>query len=179
MIKKVGVFCAASERLEPFYYEMAEDFGRKLGENGMTLVYGGANSGLMESAARGVKEAGGTTIGVIPRILETHRRVSNYVDQVVTCQDLNDRKAIMVEQSDVLVALPGGIGTLDEIFTVMAANSIGYHTKKVILFDTHGFWDKLLEMLDEMDRRQFINVPFTHYLAVARSWDELQALLFV
>ena len=61
----------------------------------------------------------------------------------------------------------------------MAANSIGYHTKKVILFDTHGFWDKLLEMLDEMDRRQFINVPFTHYLAVARSWDELQALLFV
>lgn len=90
---------------------------------------------------------------------------------------LSDRKAIMVERSDVLVALPGGVGTLDEVFTVMAANSIGYHRKKVVLFALGGFWDGLVAVLQEMDRRGFVNVPLEQYLVVARSWDELQAVL--
>ena len=100
-----------------------------------------------------------------------------YVDVVVPFHDLSDRKAIMVERSDVLVALPGGIGTLDEVFTVMAANSIGYHRKKVVLFALDGLWDGLVAVLQEMDRRGFVNVPLGQYLAVARSWGELQAVL--
>ena len=84
---------------------------------------------------------------------------------------------IMMKQSDVFVALPGGIGTLDEIFTVMASNSIGYHAKKVILFNVSGFWDGLLGVLNEMDSKHFINVPLSQYLEVVRSWDELDRLL--
>ena len=176
-MESIGLFCAASDRLEARYYDLAGAFGRLVGERGLTLVYGGADSGLMESAARGVKNAGGHVVGIVPSVLETRRRVSRYVDEVVPCHDLSDRKAIMVERSDVLVALPGGVGTLDEVFTVMAANSIGYHRKKVVLFALDGFWDGLVEVLQEMDRRGFVNVPLEQYLVVARSWDELQAVL--
>ena len=126
-MEHIGLFCAASDRLEASYYDLAGAFGRFVGERGLTLVYGGADSGLMESAARGVKDTGGHVVGIVPSVLEARRRVSRYVDEVVPCHDLSDRKAIMVERSDVLVALPGGVGTLDEVFTVMAANSIGYH----------------------------------------------------
>ena len=176
-MESIGLFCAASDRLEASYYDLAGAFGRLVGERGLTLVYGGADSGLMESAARGVKNAGGHVVGIVPSVLETRRRVSRYVDEVVPCHDLSDRKAIMVERSDVLVALPGGVGTLDEVFTVMAANSIGYHRKKVVLLALDGFWDGLVEVLQEMDRRGFVNVPLEQYLVVARSWDELQAVL--
>ena len=174
-MESIGLFCAASDRLEASYYDLAGAFGRLVGERGLTLVYGGADSGLMESAALGVKNAGGHVVGIVPAVLET--RVSRYVDEVVPCHDLSDRKAIMVERSDVLVALPGGVGTLDEVFTVMAANSIGYHRKKVVLLALDGFWDGLVEVLQEMDRRGFVNVPLEQYLVVARSWDELQAVL--
>ena len=176
-IKHVGVFCAASDRLDAAYYAMAREFGRWLGERGLTLVYGGADSGLMECVAEGVKAVGGRVVGVVPRILESKRRVSRLVDEVVPCNDLNDRKAIMLERSDVLVALPGGIGTLDEVFTVMAAHSIGYHHKRIVLFSLDGFWDGLVGVLQEMDRRRFINVPLNRYLSIARSWDELEAAL--
>lgn len=176
-MKTIGVFCSASARLDKMYYEMADRFGGWLGRKGCTLVYGGANSGLMESVAAATKRAGGQVVGIIPQILEERCRVSTCVDEVVSCCDLNDRKAIMVERSDVLVALPGGIGTLDEVFTVMAAHSIGYHSKRVVLFDLNGFWDGLVAMLRDMDSRSFINVPFERYLTVATSWEELEAAL--
>ena len=176
-MKNVGVFCAASDELDAACYDMGADFGRWLGEHGLTLVYGGADSGLMEAVAGGVKAAGGHVVGVVPRILEVRRKVSMYVDEIVHCNDLTDRKAIMTERSDILVALPGGIGTLDEVFTVMAASSIGYHDKRVGLFALDGFWDGLVRVLQDMDRKHFINVPLERYLAVARSWDELGALL--
>ncbi len=143
-MEHIGLFCAASDRLEASYYDLAGAFGRFVGERGLTLVYGGADSGLMESAARGVKDAGGHVVGIVPSVLETRRRVSRYVD---------------------------------EVFTVMAANSIGYHRKKVVLFALDGFWDGLVAVLQEMDRRGFVNVPLGQYLAVARSWGELQAVL--
>ncbi len=148
-----------------------------MGAHGKVLVYGGANSGIMERLAQGVKETGGHVVGVVPSILESRRRVSRWVDEVVPCNDLNERKALMVEQSDILVALPGGVGTLDEIFTVLAAHSIGYHRKKVIVYNEDGFWDSLLRMLDEMDSRQFMNTPLADSLVVVRSLSELSAQL--
>ena len=101
-MEHIGLFCAASDRLEASYYDLAGAFGRFVGERGLTLVYGGADSGLMESAARGVKDTGGHVVGIVPSVLEARRRVSRYVDEVVPCHDLSDRKAIMVERSDVL-----------------------------------------------------------------------------
>lgn len=176
-MKNIGVFCAASSCLDAAYYEEARAFGEWMGAHNMTLVYGGADSGLMESVAKGIKQKGGTVMGVVPRILETRRKISNFVDRVIPCNDLSERKNIILEQCDIMVALPGGIGTLDEIFTAMASNSIGYHPKKVILFNLSGFWDKLLGVLYDMDEKHFINTPLDQYLAVARTWDDIERLL--
>lgn len=176
-MENISVFCSASRKLDAACYEEAVAFGEWLGKHGKTLIYGGANSGLMEAVAQGTKRHGGKVIGVIPHMLESKCRVSACVDEAVNCQNLSERKDIMMAKSDIFVALPGGIGTLDEIFTVMASNSIGYHTKKVVLFNVSGFWDPLLAVLKDMDQKHFINVPLSQYLIVVRSWDELDTVL--
>lgn len=97
-----------------------------MAENGHTLVFGGCNLGLMECVAKAVHDAGGTTIGVVPMIIEKGGKVSDHVDVKMMCDNLSDRKDLMLAQCDVAVALPGGVGTLDEIFTIAASASIGY-----------------------------------------------------
>ena len=161
----IAVFCSANNNIAPDYFRAAEELGRWIGENGHTLVYGGANSGLMECIGKAVREAGGRSIGVIPRILEEGRRVSDYVDVEIPCEDLTDRKAIIVERSDEFYALPGGIGTIDEIFTVAASASIGYH-KKVTLVNVQGFWDSLIALLDDLLKKEMLRGSLNDYIEV-------------
>lgn len=177
MVKRIGVFCAASQKLNDSFYDEAYRIGKWIAKNGFELIYGGADSGSMECMARGASEHSGIITGVVPRILETRRKVSQYVTDIIPCENLNDRKQIMISRSDVLVALPGGIGTLDEIFTLMAANSIGYQNKPIILYNESGFWDSLLALLQELDRKSFVNTPYDKYLSVVHSLDELDFLL--
>ncbi len=172
---KIGVFCSANEHIDPDYFQMTEALGQWIGHEGHQLVFGGCNMGLMECVARAVHEAGGTTIGMVPRVVEQGGRASSYLDVNVACDNLSDRKDLMLAQSDVLVALPGGIGTLDEIFTVAASHTIGYHHKLVILFDMKGFWKPLVALLDDLQARGFIRGHWTDYIRVARSLDEVQA----
>lgn len=176
-MKNIGVFCAASQELEPCFYEEATRVGQLLGRLGKTLVYGGANCGMMECVARSVKQGGGRVVGVVPDILERSGRVSAWLDEKVPCRDLNDRKAIMVERSDVLVALPGGVGTLDEIFTVVSAHTIGYHAKHVVLYNASGFWNGLLALLHGLEERRFLRCPLEEYVTEVRSPEALEALL--
>ncbi len=176
-MKYIGVFCAASPDLEPCYYEEAEKVGRLLGRQGHTLVYGGADCGLMECVARGVRQGGGRVLGVVPDILERKGRVSTLLDEKVPCRDLNERKAIMVSRSDVLLALPGGVGTLDEIFTVVSAHSIGYEARRVMLYNASGFWNGLMELLRGLEERRFLRSPLTEYVTEVRSLDELAAAI--
>lgn len=129
--------------------------------------------GLMECIAKAAHEAGGRTIGVVPTIIEKGGRMSEYVDIHIPCDNLDDRKALMVAQSDINIALPGGVGTLDEIFTVCAAASIGYHQKKVILYNMKGFWNSLLQMLDDLEQKGVIRDGFHSQLLVANSLEEV------
>lgn len=129
--------------------------------------------GLMECIAKAAHEAGGRTIGVVPTIIEKGGRMSEYVDIHIPCDNLDDRKALMVAQSDINIALPGGVGTLDEIFTVCAAASIGYHQKKVILYNMKGFWNSLLQMLDDLEQKGVIRDGFRSQLLVANSLEEV------
>ena len=112
------------------YFDSARQIGEWIGQTGKTLIYGGASLGLMECVARAVKENGGKVIGVVPTLLEEKNSVSTQPDEIIHTLNLSDRKDVMTEKSDILVALPGGVGTLDEIFHVIAAASIGYHQKK-------------------------------------------------
>ena len=176
-MKSIAVFCAASENIAPGYFEAAAEVGAMLGRLGMTLVYGGARFGLMEATARAAKQAGARIVGVVPDILVERDRVSMLLDEQVPCRNLSERKDIMLERSDILVALPGGVGTLDEIFHVMAAATIGYHTKRVVLYNVNGFWDSLVATLDEMLQAGFIRGEFERYFSVANSIAELEGLL--
>lgn len=176
-MKNVAVFCAASEVIDPLYASAAVEVGRLLGRLGATLVYGGARFGLMEATARGAKETGAYVVGVVPDILVERGRVSSLLDEQVGCRNLSERKDIMLERSDILVALPGGVGTLDEIFHVMASATIGYHTKRVVLYNVNGFWNGLNSLLAEMSQSGFVRGGIEKYMTVANSLVELEELI--
>lgn len=176
-IMHIGVFCSANADIDPDFFELTRQFGEWMGRNGHMLVFGGCNLGLMECVARAVHEAGGLCIGAVPTIVEKGGRTSDHVDVKIMCDNLSDRKDIMLAKSDVLVALPGGVGTLDEIFTVVASASIGYHHKRVILYNMKGFWNPLLTMLDSMKKAGVIRRGFDDQLLVASTQDELVEML--
>ena len=174
---KICIFCSANQQLDPDFFGMSEELGRWLAKEGHTLVYGGVNSGLMECVARAVKQAGGRTVGVIPKIVEKGGRISDYVDVEIMCDNLSDRKQLMEDRSDVFIALPGGIGTMDEVFTIAAAHTIGYHDKRVILYNMKGFWNDMAAMLDNLQQRGMVRGQWRDYIAVAESLEDIKDLL--
>lgn len=176
-MKKIAVFCAASEEIDKKYVVATREVGGLIGSMGCTLVYGGARAGLMEAAAAAAKKAGARIVGVVPLVLEERDRVSDLLDEKINTGNLSDRKDIMVQQSDLLVALPGGIGTLDEIFHTMAAATIGYHGKRVVLYNAFGFWNGLLALLQQMSAKAFVRGNLDDLLVVANSIDELKKLI--
>ena len=176
-MKKIGIFCSASENIDKMYFDSARQIGEWMGKAGKTLIYGGANLGLMECVAQAVKTNGGHIIGVVPAKLEENGKVSALPDRIINTRNLSDRKDMIVEESDVLVALPGGVGTLDEIFHVMAAASIGYHHKKVIFYNEDGFYDTLLKALKEIEEKGFARQPFSTYYDVANTLEELKQII--
>lgn len=174
---KICVFCSANSNIDPDYFCLTEELGRWMGQCGHTLVFGGCNLGLMECVARAVHEAGGQTIGVVPSIIEKNGKTSEYVDVNVRCDNLSDRKDLLISYSDDIIALPGGVGTLDEVFTVLAAASIGYHHRRVILYNMKGFWDSTIAMLNDLKARGMLREGFGRHLQVASSLDDIKQLL--
>lgn len=176
-MKQIGVFCSSSNNLETDFYRCADQLGRWMGERDKTLVYGGANCGLMESLAKAVHETGGHVIGVVPQILIDHQRVSTFLDEQIVTENLTDRKQQIIALSDAIVALPGSVGTLDEAFTLMAANTIGIEDKPVIFWNINGFWDPLFVLFDSIVARGAGTRPFDEYCYNVKSFDELVGLL--
>ena len=174
---KICVFCSANANIDPAFFRATEELGRWLATNSHELVFGGVNQGLMECIAKAVKAAGGKTLGVVPSIVEATGRTSQYNDVVKTCNNLSERKQLMLDLSDVFIALPGGIGTLDEIFTIAASRTIGYHHKQVVLYNIHGFWDSTIAMLDDMQQHSMIRGNWRDYISVASGIAELEDIL--
>lgn len=174
---KIGVFCAANNNIDPDFFRLTEELGTWMGRQGHSLVYGGGNVGLMMCIGEAVHRAGGTTIGMVPRIMAETHRVYLDLDVDIPCENLADRKELMLAQSDVLVALPGGIGTLDEVFTVAATHTIGYHRKPMVLYNMKGFWNATIAMLDDMEQRGMIRGKWADFIAVANSFEELKTLI--
>lgn len=176
-MNRIGVFLSSRGDVPATYRQAAEDIGRWIGATGRTLVYGGAHKGLMEIMARQVKGNGGRVVGVVPQILTDRKLESDCIDVAFYCADLNDRKAILMRESDILVALPGGIGTLDEIFTVLAAAAIGTERKRVVLYNVDGCWDTLLRLLDELHAKGLSAAPASGTVETASTPGELHTLL--
>ena len=174
---KICIFCSANQQIDPDFFTITEELGRWAAEKGHTIVYGGVNCGLMECVAKATKEAGGHTIGVVPVIVEKNGRTSDYVDVEIPVDNLSDRKQLMMDQSDAFIALPGGLGTLDEIFTVVASATIGYHSKIVILYNMKGFWDSLIQLIDDLKQKGMIRGDWQDYIKTVDSIEEISRLL--
>lgn len=170
---RIGVFCSANNNIDPDFFALTEELGRWMGENGHTLVYGGCDMGLMRCIGHAVKNAGGMVIGVVPDKVEEKGTRATCLDVDIPVTDLSQRKDIMLLHSDVIIALPGGIGTLDEVFTVAAAKTIGYHQKSVILYNMKGFWDTTIQMLDDMQQRGMIRGDYHDFIIPVNSLEEL------
>ncbi|MBQ9652127.1 MAG: TIGR00730 family Rossman fold protein [Prevotella sp.] len=170
---KVSIFCSANSNIDPDFFAETEKLGTWLAQHGHEVVFGGCNLGLMECVARAAHDAGGRTIGIIPHIIEENGKRSRYVDEAVFCDSLSERKDLLLERGDVIIALPGGIGTLDEVFTVAAAYTIGYHRKPVILYNMKGFWSSLIAMLDDLASKGVIRGNWRDYIRIANSLDEI------
>ncbi len=177
-VKSVGLFCAASEQIDTEYVVEARSVGALLGSRGVTLFYGGAAAGLMETVAMSMKSHGGRVVGVVPQILIKRDRVSRQLDDRIVTENLSDRKDAIIANSDILLALPGGIGTLDELFHLMAGVTIGYHNKRIVLYNAKGFWDSLLAMLNDYCQKGFIRCELCKSMLVANNIEELERILF-
>ncbi len=173
-MQRIGVFLSSKDNLPDSYIQAAQEVGEWIGRTGRTLVYGGAEKGLMEVLARSVKSSGGRVMGVVPQILTDRNLVSDTLDITIPTADLNDRKAVMVRESDLLVALPGGIGTLDEVFTVMAANTIGIHRKPVILYNVDGCWDTITAAIRDLCDKKLVSQSQKELWTVIKCTAELE-----
>lgn len=177
-MRRIGVFCSSHEGLPSAYVAAASWLGGEIGRRGATLVYGGSRCGLMEMVAAAVKAAGGRVVGVVPDVLRRRGLESEQIDVTLYAAGLADRKEALLRESDVLVALPGGLGTLDEVFTVVAAASMGEHRKRVVLANVEGCWDPLLTLLERLQEQGLVAPTWRQLMPVAGTRGELTDLLF-
>ncbi len=176
--QNIGVFLSAREGLDTTYIHATREVGEWIGTSGRTLVYGGSACGLMEVLAEAVKRTGGNVVGIVPRIITERGLESKYMNRAIPCHDLAERKALLTRESDILLALPGGIGTLDELFTVLGEVAIGLPTaKSLVLYNACGIWNGLIGVLDELHRQGFLRHNYRDHLFVVNNIAELQALL--
>lgn len=176
-MQKIGVFLSSKSDLPESYVQAAREVGTLIGRTGRTLVYGGARKGLMEVLAQSVKANGGRVYGMVPDIIVDRGLVSDTLDVTFRCVDLSDRKAMMNRESEVLVALPGGIGTLDEVFTVMANAVIGIGRQSVVFYNVDGCWDAVLAALTNLFEQGLVSGEPADYYSVATNIAELEVLL--
>ena len=177
-MERIGVFLSSNSDIDPAYVEAALRLGQWIGQQGKTLVYGGNAMGLMEQLAQSVRKNGGHVVGVIPQGAEYgHMHVSDAVDTAFYCANMADRKQTLLQESDILVALPGGIGTLDEVLSVVAAATVGEHTKRVLLYNVGHCWDSFLHLLDDLRRQKLIYRPTEDFLQEVSDFARLTEIL--
>ena len=175
-MKKICVFCSASEVIDPSYAESAREIGRWIGENRNCLVYGGAALGLMEEVAKAAKASGAEDIGVVPSKFAENGKVSHIPDITIPSVNLSDRTDNMPELPAVLIAFHPVAGTPASLLLALLAVSIGYYSKKIILYNVNGFYDTLLKFIEEMNDKGFMRHPVSKYIAVERTVTELNEI---
>lgn len=165
----VGVFCASSRTVEQRWLELARQVGTEFGRRGYTLVSGGGCVGMMGAVTAAARAAGAHTIGVIPQLLIDLEVADHDSDELVVTADMAGRKTVIMDRSDAFLVLPGGIGTLDELFEVWTTGTLGLHDKPVVLLDTDGFYEGLRAWLRTLVPAQFVRAQALDLLTVVDS----------
>jgi len=158
-INAVCVYCGSSPGTDPLFVKAARDFGKILAESGVRLVYGGGSIGLMGAVASAVIDHGGAATGIIPEFLTTKERPRRLAQEQIVTRDMHERKRIMFERADAFVALPGGLGTLEELVEQMTWAQLGRHKKPILVANVNGFWDPLLSLVDHMRGLGLVPAP--------------------
>ena len=171
-MKRIAVYCGASMGSDPAFAEVARELGEELARRGLGLVFGGGHRGLMGVVADAVLAGGGEVYGVIPQSLVDLEVAHTGLTELHTVITMHERKAKMTELCDAFIALPGGIGTFDELFEAWTWNALGYHAKPFCLLQVNGFWDGMLAFLDHTTASGFMSVERRAQLLVADSIGE-------
>jgi uncharacterized protein (TIGR00730 family) len=169
MTMNLTVYCSSSKKVAPVYFQAAESLGRGIGRRGWGLVYGGNHVGLMAALADGARAEGAKVIGVTPQLLVDKGIADNACDELIITADMRQRKALMEERGDAFVVLPGGIGTFEEAFEILAGRSLGFHNKPIVLLNVDNYYGPLLDMLQHGLRKMFIREDTLALLFVADS----------
>ncbi|MBZ9669379.1 TIGR00730 family Rossman fold protein [Mesorhizobium sp. B2-1-8] len=159
-IRSVCVYCGSSPGRDEIYVKAGHLLGRSIAKSGLRLVYGGGTKGIMGAVAEGALKAGGKVTGIIPRFLinkEATETALDRLDELLITDNMHERKHKMFEKSDAFVALPGGIGTVEEIVEIMTWAQLGHHRKPIVFGNINGFWDPMTAMLDHMAAEGFIH----------------------
>lgn len=172
-IERLCVFCGASHGGRPEYAAGAFELGRALARRGITLVYGGGRAGLMGAVADAAIAAGGRAIGVITKLLESRELAHTGITQLHVVESMHDRKMMMADLADAFIALPGGLGTLDELFEILAWAQLGIHTKPVGLLNTANYYDPLMVFLDQIEREAFLRLNHRTEIVFEGSVDRM------
>jgi uncharacterized protein (TIGR00730 family) len=177
VLKSVCVYCGSSSGAKPVYAQSARALGQALAAADLRLIYGGGSVGLMGALARAALEAGGTVTGIIPRFLQSRERPFDDLTETIVTEDMHQRKMLMFEHADAFVALPGGVGTLEELIEQMTWAQLGRHQKPVLLANIDGFWDALCELLAQMRSERFIRPEMDISWLVAESAEDIVPML--
>ena len=174
---RLCVFCGSSSGSKAIYLEMATRLGKALADAGIGLVYGGASVGLMGAVADGALANGGEVIGIIPQALQEKEIAHKGLTDLRVVGSMHERKALMAELSDGFIAMPGGIGTLEELFEVWTWAQLGYHTKPCALLNVDGFYDGLATFLDSLVEQAFVKPNHREMLIVEEQVENLLAAI--
>jgi hypothetical protein len=155
-INALCVYCGSSPGTDPAFVAAARSFGKILAKNGVRLVYGGGSVGLMGALANAVLDDDGAVTGIIPEFLTKRERPGRRSQEMIVTGDMHERKRTMFDRADGFVALPGGIGTLEEVVEQMTWAQLGRHKKPILIANINGYWDPLLELIEHMRTQQFV-----------------------
>ncbi|WP_255468594.1 TIGR00730 family Rossman fold protein [Reyranella sp. CPCC 100927] len=170
----VCVFCGSSPGLDPRYASEATRFGRLLAENSVSLVYGGGAVGLMGAVANGALTAGGHVVGIIPRFLLRAEVGHEHLSERIVVETMHERKMAMFERADAFVVLPGGIGTLEELFEILSWRTLALHAKPMVVIEGNGYWDPLKDLIERCVAARFARPELHDYI---RFVDTIDAVL--
>ena len=173
-MKNIAVYCGSSAGTDPIYREQAAMLGTILAEKGIRIIYGGGRVGLMGVLAGAALEAGGKVTGILPGFLQIKEVAHPGLTEMIPVKSMHERKALIEQRSDGAIALPGGFGTLDELFEMLTWGQLGLHSKPVALFNINGFFDPLLLTLEKMVNEGFLRPDHQNQLIVS---DQIQLLL--
>jgi uncharacterized protein (TIGR00730 family) len=176
-INAVCVYCGSSAGTEPAFGEAAGQFGKILAENGVRLVYGGGSVGLMGILANAVLAHGGKATGIIPDFLTQRERPRRFGQELIVTRDMHERKSTMFDRADAFVALPGGIGTLEELVEQLTWAQLGRHHKPILIANINGYWDPLLTLVAHMRERAFVPESLSVKFLVAERVEDILPIL--